>query len=209
MPRAETRAASLAALAATVSYFFSLSGCATAGVPPPQAVVQRAASARSYSGRLRVTLQGPELRGRTVVLLGFRRPGDLRIEIPGPTGARLVAVARGEDLTAVFPGERAVFRGPATAAGLEDLLGIALSPSEVMDVLVGTPSASVREYRVRWGPALPRGLRATLPDGGRLKVTVETATLDADLPEAAFAEPAHEGYRAIDAAEARRLWGAR
>ena len=206
MPRAETSAASLTILGATV---FSLAGCATAGLPPPQAVAERAASAVSYSGRLRVTLQGPELRGRTAVLLGFRRPGALRIEIPGPTGARLVAVAQGEALTAVFPGERAVFRGPATAAGLEELLGIALSPSEVMDLLLGTPSPRVRDYRVRWGPALPRELRATLPDGGRLKVTVETATLDADLPEAAFAEPAHEGYRAIDAAEARRLWGAR
>ena len=206
MPPAQMRAASLAILAATT---ISLAGCATAGLPPPQAVVQRAASAVSYSGRLRVTLQGPELRGRTAVLLGFRRPRDLRIEIPGPAGARLVAVARGEALTAVFPGERAVFRGPATAAGLEELLGIALSPSEVMDVLLGTPSPSVRDYRARWGSALPRELRATLTDGGKLKVTVETATLDADLPEAAFAEPAHEGYRAIDAAEARRLWGAR
>jgi hypothetical protein len=120
-----------------------------------------------------------------------------------------VAVARDDELVAVFPAERAVFRGPATAAGLEDLLGIALSPAEVMDLLLGTPSPRVREYRVRWGPALPRELRATLPDGGRLKTTVETATLDADVPEAAFAEPAHEGYRAVDAAEARRLWGAR
>ena len=203
------RAASTAALAATAPYVFFLAGCATAGLPPPQAVVQRAASAVSYSGRLRVTLQGPELRGRTAVLVGFRRPGALRIEIPGPAGARLLAVAQGEALTAVFPGERAVFRGPATAAGLESLLGIALSPPEVMDLLLGTPSPSVRDYRVRWGPAAPRELRATLPDGGRLKVTVETATLDPGLPEAAFAEPAHEGYRAIDAAEARRLWGAR
>ena len=32
---------------------------------------------------------------------------------------------------------------------------------------------------------------------------------EGELPEEAFAEPPHEGYRAIDAAEARRLWGAR
>jgi hypothetical protein len=188
----------------------SIAGCvSTAGLRPSFDVVERAAAARSYSGRLRVTLKGPELRGRTAVLLGFRRPDALRIEIPGPAGARLLAVARDAALTAVFPGERAVFRGQATAAGLEDLLGIALSPAEVMDLLVGTSSPRVRDHRVRWGPALPREIRATLPDGGRLKVTVETATMDADLPEAAFAEPAHEGYRAIDAAEARRLWGAR
>jgi hypothetical protein len=149
------------------------------------------------------------MRGRTAALLGFRRPDGLRIEIPGPTGARLVAVAHGEALTAVFPAERAVFRGEATAAGLEDLLGVALSPSEVMDLLVGTPSPRVRDYRVRWGPSVPRELQATLPDGGRLKVTVESATLDPDLPDAAFLEPESAGYRAIDAAEARRLWGGR
>ena len=200
------RAAAITILAAATLAF---EGCATAGLPPPASVVERAAAAHSYSGRLRVTLNGPELRGRAAVLVGFRRPGALRIEIPGPAGARLMVVARGDELVAVFPGERAVFRGRATAAGLFDLLGIALSPAEVMDLLVGAPSPRVREYRVRWGPAVPRQLEATLPDGGRLKVTVESATPDADIPDAAFAEPAHDGYRAIDAAEARRLWGAR
>jgi hypothetical protein len=207
MPRAPTRAAALAAFPLAVGASFA--GCATASHPPPAGVAERAAAARSYSGRLRVTLKGPELRGRTAALVGFRRPDALRIEIPGPAGARLVAVARGLVLTAVFPGERAVFEGEATAEGLEDLLGVALSPAEVMDLLLGTPSPRVRDYRARWGPSLPRELRATLPDGGRLKVTVESATADPELPEAAFAEPPHEGYRAIDAAEARRLWGAR
>lgn len=206
MPRSSRRAAALTLLAAAT---LALAGCATAGLPPPAAVTQRAAAARSYSARLRVSLRGPELRGRTAVLLGFRRPRALRIEIPGPAGARLLAVARDDDLVAVFPGERAVFRGQATAAGLEDLLGIALSPAEVMDLLLGIASPRVREYRARWGAELPRELQATLPDGGRLKATVESATLDAELPEAAFAEPPSEGYRAIDAAEARRLWGAR
>jgi outer membrane lipoprotein-sorting protein len=205
MPRMRYAAAFLPlALAA-----LTLAGCASAGLPPPADVVQRAAGARSYSARLRVTLRGPELRGRTAALLGFRRPGALRIEIPGPAGARLLAVAREETLTAVFPAERAVFRGEATAEGLLDLLGVALSPAEVMDLLLGSPSPRVRDYRARWGPSLPRELQATLPDGGRLKVTVESATLDPDLPEAAFAEPPHEGYRMVDAEEARRLWGAR
>jgi hypothetical protein len=187
----------------------TVAACASVPLPPPADVAQRAAAARTYSGRLRVSLKGPELRGRTAALLGFRRPDGLRIEIPGPAGARLLAVAQGETLTAVFPGERAVFRGQATADGLADLLGVALSPAEVMDLLVGTAPPRVHDFRARWGPELPRDLQATLPNGGRLKVTVETATLDPDLPDAAFAEPAHEGYREVDAAEARRLWGAR
>ena len=199
------RAAAIALALATLSF----AACASAPVAPPADVAGRAAAARTYSGRLRVSLKGPELRGRTAALIGFRRPGALRIEIPGPTGARLLAVAKGDTLTAVFPAERAVFRGEATAAGLQDLLGVALGPSEVMDLLVGSPSPRVREYRARWGPAAPRDLQATLPDGGRLRVTVESATLDPDLPDAAFADPPHDGYREVDAAEARRLWGAR
>ena len=202
------RPAALAALPLAPAILV-LSACASASLPPPAAVAERAAAARSYSARLRVTLRGPELRGRTAALVGFRRPGALRIEIPGPTGPRLVAVAREGTLTAVFPGERAVFRGEATAEGLADLLGVGLSPSEVMDLLVGSPSPRVREYRARWGPALPKELQVTLPDGGRLKVAVESASLDAELPDAAFAEPPHEGYRTVDAGEARRLWGAR
>ena len=202
--RAAARAAVPLALAT-----LTLAACASAPLPPPADVSRRAAAARTYSGRLRVSLKGPELRGRTAALLGFRRPDALRIEIPGPAGARLLAVAQGDALTAVFPGERAVFRGQATAEGLADLLGVALSPPEVMDLLLGTASPRVRDFRARWGPSLPRDLQATLPDGGRLKVTVENATLDPELPDAAFAEPPHEGYRAVDAAEARRLWGAR
>ena len=202
------RATALAAFPLALSVL-TLAGCATAALPPPAAVAERAAAARSYSARLRVTLRGPALRGRTAALLGFRRPGALRIEIPGPAGPRLVAVAREDVLTAVFPGERAVFRGEATAEGLEDLLGVALSPAEVMDLLLGSPSPRVRDYRARWGPSVPREIQATLPDGGRLKVAVESASIDPDLPDTAFLEPPHEGYRAVDAAEARRLWGAR
>jgi outer membrane lipoprotein-sorting protein len=202
------RAAALAAVPLAL-LTLTLAACASVPVAPPADVARRAAAARTYSGRLRVSLKGPELRGRTAALLGFRRPGELRIEIPGPTGARLMAVAHGQTLTAVFPAERAVFRGEASAEGLQDLLGVALGPTEVMDLLVGSPSPRVRDYRARWGPSVPRDLQATLPDGGRLKVTVESATLDPDLPDAAFAEPPHDGYREVDAAEARRLWGAR
>jgi hypothetical protein len=55
-----------------------------------------------------VSVSGPEVRGRSRVLLAFRRPDALRIEIPGPAGARLVAVVRAGRLTAVLPAERAV-----------------------------------------------------------------------------------------------------
>src|SRR3954451_24578550 len=78
-------------------------GCAAPLAVPPVAVVEAARQVPSYSARLEVSLRGRGLRARTRVLVGFRRPDALRIEIPGPAGARLVAVARGERLWAVFP----------------------------------------------------------------------------------------------------------
>lgn len=181
-------------------------GCATAPLPPPADVAQRARAATSYSARLRVALRGPEVRARAAVLLAFRRPDSLRIEVPGPAGARLVAVTHGGALSAVFPGERAFYRGDATASGLEALLGVALAPEEVMDLLLGQPSSRLRRYRARWGRELPTRIEATLPDGGRLQVTVEDAETGRDLSFEAFSEPPHPGYREVSAEEARGLW---
>jgi hypothetical protein len=183
-------------------------GCATAALPPP-AVREEARAAPTYSGRLRISLKGPALRARTRALVAFRRPDALRIEIPGPTGARLVAVAREGALAAVFPGDRAVFLGAATPAELDALLGVGLAPEEVIDLLVGVGSPRLLSYRARWGPSLPAQIEATLPDGSRLEARVEDAEVGLALPPAAFAEPPHADYRRVSAAEARRLWGAR
>jgi hypothetical protein len=183
-----------------------ITACVRPSFIPPADVVERARSAASYNGRLRVSLDGPDLRARTAVLVAFERPDALRVEVPGPSGARLIAVARGGTLTAVFPAERAVFEGEATPAGLAQLLGVSLAPAEVMDLLVGAQPSRVRGYSARWGPALPRHVEATLPDGGRLKVAVEDAEAGRALPSEAFAPPRHEGYRSVDAAEARQLW---
>jgi hypothetical protein len=172
---------------------------------PPPGVAESAAAAISWAGSARVSVKGAEVRGRSRVLMAFRRPDALRIEIPGPAGARLVAVVRGERLTAVLPAERAVLESPATAVDLEALLGVALSPAELMDVLVGKAPPGVRDYRVRWGDALPRRVEATLADGTRLVATVDDAEVGVELPEAAFGPPPHAGYRSIDATEARRL----
>jgi hypothetical protein len=183
-------------------------GCATAALPPP-AVREKARATPTYSGRLRISLQGPALRARTRALVAFRRPDALRIEIPGPTGARLVAVAREGALAAVFPGDRAVFLGAATPAEFEALLGVGLAPEEVIDLLVGVGSPRLRAYRARWGPVLPAQIEATLPDGSRLEAKVEDAETGVELPPAAFAEPPYAGYRRVSAEEARRLWGGR
>jgi hypothetical protein len=197
-PRPELAAAILVAGAA----------CATARLPPP-GVVASAAAASSWSGSARVSIKGADLRGRSRVLLAFRRPDAMRIEIPGPAGARLVAVIRGGRLTAVLPADRAFLESRATAEELDSLLGVALTPSELMDVLVGKAPPGLREYRAQWGKTLPRRVRATLADGTRLDARIDDAEKDVDLPAAAFEPPPHPGYRPVDADEARRLLGGR
>lgn len=182
------------------------SGCASAPPTPAPDLISRIQATRSISARLRLSLKGPELRGRAGVLLGFERPDALRVEIPGPAGARLIAVTRNGRLAAAFPGDHAFFESAATPEALDALLGVGLAPNEVMDLLVGVPSPRLRAYRARWGLLGPRNIEATLPDGARLKVTVEDADFAARLPPEAFADPPHPGYRSVDIAEARSLW---
>jgi hypothetical protein len=182
--------------------------CATARLPPP-GVAESAAAAASWSGSARVSVKGSDLRGRSRVLIAFRRPDALRIEIPGPAGARLVAVVRAGRLAAVLPGDRAYLESAASPADLEALLGVALEPAELMDLLVGKAPPGLRDYRAQWGETLPKRVFAVLADGTRLDARVDEAEKDIALPEAAFEPPPHPGYRPVDAAEARRLLGGR
>lgn len=195
-------------LAAVVAALLA-SACAGGFRPAAPGIAERAASAPSYSGSLRVSVSGPGVRGRSRALVAFRRPDALRIEIPGPSGARLVAVARGGRLTAVLPADGAFLERAAAPAELEALIGVALAPAELMDVLAGARPAGLRDYRADWGPSWPRRIDAVLADGTRLKATVEEADAGADVRPAAFDPPPHAGYREVDADEARRLLGGR
>ena len=193
---------------AAIALLVAASGCATARLPAP-AVVEQARAASSWSGSLRVSVRGEDLRGRSRALVAFRRPDKVRIEIPGPTGARLVAVTRDGRLHAVLAADGARLESPATPGELEALIGIELAPNELMDVLLGTAPPGVRTYRADWGHTLPRRVRAELLDGTRLDARIDEAETGLDLPEAAFDPPRCHNCRQIDAKEARHLLTAR
>ncbi len=195
----------LAALALSLA-LLALAGCASLPARPAPGVAEAALGARAYSAELGVRLRGREWRGRGRVLVACARPDALRLEVPGPSGARLVAVARDGRLTAVFPPERAVYEGHASADELGDLLGLALEPGEVMDLLLGRGSPRLSRYELRWGPRAPARIAATLPDGALLDVSVKEPELDPALGEQAFAPPPHPGYRALSREEASRMW---
>jgi hypothetical protein len=89
---------------------------------------------------------------------------------------------------------------------MERLIGVALTPNEMMDALLGMAPANVRSYEARWGPRLPSRVLTTLRDGTRLRLEAFDPEAGVSLPAGAFGEPPHAGYRTVDAAEARRLW---
>ncbi len=193
---------------AAIALLVAASGCATARLPAP-AVVEQARAAPTWSGSLRVSVRGEDLRGRSRALVAFRRPDKVRIEIPGPTGVRLVAVTRDGRLHAVLAADRARLESPATPGELEALIGIELAPAELMDVLVGTAPPGVRTYRADWGNTLPRRVRAELLDGTRLDARIDEAEAGVELPDAAFEPPRCDNCRLIDGNEARHLLTAR
>jgi hypothetical protein len=116
-----------------------------------------------------------------------------------------VVAAEGK-LTAVFPGDRAVFEGRATAEDVEAVLGVALTPEEIMDLLVGAPGPRIAAARVRWGERYPRRVSGRLADGTSLDVKTQAVAAPAALSAATFSVPSHPGYRTIDADEARDMW---
>jgi hypothetical protein len=164
--------------------------CAAPLAVPPATVVAQARVVPSYSARLNVTLRGPELRARTRVLLAFRRPDGLRIEIPGPAGARLVAVAQGERLVGIAAGERAVYGG-APREGRRSLLGVALAPRGD-----GPPS---------WR-ASPRCARIGRAGAAAARIPYHAADGAASRPRRGTPRPRdHPRARAFWGAAARRL----
>jgi len=203
--RGSTRSSSrLVALALAL-----LAGACAAPPRPAADVVEAARATKQYSAEIGVRLRGPDLRARTNALIAFERPARLRIEVPGPSGARFVLVARGDELTAVFPAEHAIYVGGTTAREIEALLGVALVPHEIMELLLGSAPARLAEYRAWWGPRFPEKVDARLADGTRLQLRIRGVEAGVSLPAAAFEPPSSQGYRRVDAAEARRLWSAR
>jgi len=115
-------------------------------------------------------------------------------------------VAAGGRLTAVFPAERAVFEGRSTADDIDAVLGVALAPDEIMDMLVGVPGPRIADARVAWGDRFPSRVSGRLADGTSFVVKAQAIETPGTLPAAAFLPPPHPGHRAIDADEARDMW---
>lgn len=143
---------------------------------------------RRYQGFLRIRGKGPEggFDGRLVVI--FERPASLRVELLGAFGStRWSAVATGDGITVVFPGRREFVEESDSADIVGRLLGIRLSPEEVMALLsgVGTPVEAGAREGFRQAEAtvlmLSTGERLELDEQGQVR-RVQTSAYRASYP---------------------------
>ena len=96
-------------------------------------------SVQRYQAIVRVRGKGPEGKFRATELIIFERPDRVRVELVATFGAsRWIAVASAGEITVLFPRSREYLEESAVEDVVGALLGIRLSPFEVMAILVGT-----------------------------------------------------------------------
>lgn len=146
--------------------------CAARGhvATPADLASLREASGLSAGGK--IELSGPQGRVRARLVFGVARPDSLRIEIPAGAGLRFLLIARDGRLRADLPSDDAMYEGPATAAVMDQLFGIDVSPADLVAAILGTPPDSLRTSW-RFDEGQPARLVAERPGGGRLVLSFE------------------------------------
>jgi hypothetical protein len=111
-------------------------------------------SVARYQAILKIRGKGPEGRFSATQVLIFERPDSIRVELLGAFGStRWMAAASGGEILVWFPSRREFLRDKRVEEVVGALLGVALSPREVMAALAGVglpqegarPSRAVRE----------------------------------------------------------------
>ena len=160
--------------------------CATA---PPAAAGggERARPPRpTWSGSLRVSVSGPDVRGRSRVAAGVppaRRRCASRCPAPRARASwRWLATGA---WPRSCPAERAFLEARPRPRTWRRCWASRSTPARADGPAGGRGArAPARATRRSWGSALPRRVAALLPDGARLVATVEDAEADAELAEA-------------------------
>jgi outer membrane lipoprotein-sorting protein len=145
-------------------------------------LAREAMAIRRYRALVRIRGKGPEggFDGKLVVL--FERPEKLRVELLGPFGStRWSAVSDEEGITAYFPGRRQYVREHDVEDIVGRLLGIRLSPAEVMALLsgVGLPLSGTT---VAEGERQGEMVRLRLQEGGELTMDASGQVTGASSP---------------------------
>ncbi len=118
------------------------------------------ATAHGYRALFKGQSVGPEGKQRFRMAAVLVPPDRLRLEFFGPVGgAHLVVAASGGESIVLSPRERAWDRGPASAVGMERLIGVPLAPFDLVALLTGRPMCTETEasQTVRTRPAATFG----------------------------------------------------
>ncbi len=100
-------------------------------------------AARGYRALFRVGVEGPGGKSHFRMAVALMPPDRLRLEFFGPIGGpRLVVASDGASAIALLPADRAYESGRADPERLDRLLGLPLTPAELVALLTGRPMCS-------------------------------------------------------------------
>lgn len=136
---------------------FSLSGCASFRPPPlpasrplsaenfplPQDLLRgleaRRQAITSLRGLARVVYKDTQEKGTAKQAIAVAAPDRFRWELFSPIGVAALVTSNGKTLSTYFPSDKVLYRGGATAENVARFTRVALSPREIVGLLLGTP----------------------------------------------------------------------
>jgi hypothetical protein len=159
-----------------------------------QVIAARRAEIRGLSGTAKLQVSMDELRGGETVRERLRAsqavlvetPSSFRLEALSPFGVTYAVASDGTELAILIPGERTVYRGPATASAIGLATGVAANASEAAEVLLGLPPVPALSLGGAW---VSSGREAGLATGdvpGEIEPTVLLHAYSPDAPGDTF-----------------------
>jgi hypothetical protein len=159
-----------------------------------QVIAARRASVRGLSGTAKLQVSVDDARGGETVRERLRAsqavlvesPASFRLEALSPFGVTYAVASDGSELAILVPGERTVYRGPATAPAIGMATGVAASASEAAEVLLGLPPVPPLTLSGAW---VSSGREAGLATGavpGEIEPTVLLHAFSSEAPGDTF-----------------------
>lgn len=125
-----------------------VAGCATARVTPeagPRPTIEELdrlltetdEALHTFRGQARLRVESGSDKLKSSQMISVRAPSAVRIDIMNPFGVSYSLASEGDRLTAVDQGESTWYRGRSDAATLAALVGVAVDPRDLVDLLRG------------------------------------------------------------------------
>jgi outer membrane lipoprotein-sorting protein len=93
----------------------------------------------SLRGLARVVYKDTQEKGTAKQAIAVAAPDRFRWELFSPIGVAALVTSNGQMLSTYFPSEKVLYRGGATAVNVARFTRVALSPREIVGLLLGTP----------------------------------------------------------------------